>query len=68
MEKEELKQYFTEFAPFEGKCRFIGCTHTHEPGCQVKQALEEGKIHPARYENYIQIYEELKEWERRRYS
>lgn len=68
MEKEELKQYFTEFAPFEGKCRFMGCTHTHEPGCQVKQALEEGKIHPVRYENYIQIYEELKEWERRRYS
>lgn len=68
MKKEELKQYFTEFIPYEGTCRFMGCTHTHEPDCEVKKALNEGKINPVRYENYIQIYEELKEWERRKYS
>ena len=64
-EKEELKFYFTEFAPFEGKCRFQGCDHVHEPGCAVKAALEEGKIHPVRYENYLEMYKELRE--KRRY-
>ena len=64
-EKEELKFYFTEFTPFEGECRFQGCDHVHEPGCAVKAALEEGKIHPVRYENYLEMYQELKE--KRRY-
>ena len=64
-EKEELKFYFTEFVPFEGQCRFQGCDHVHEPGCAVKEALEEGKIHPVRYENYLEMYQELKE--KRRY-
>ena len=64
-EKEELKFYFTEFAPFDGQCRFQGCDHVHEPGCAVKEALEEGKIHPVRYENYLEMYKELKE--KRRY-
>ncbi len=64
-EKEELKFYFTEFAPYEGECRFLGCDHVHEPGCAVKEALQEGKIHPVRYENYLEMYTELKE--RRRY-
>ena len=64
-EKEELKFYFTEFTSYEGQCRFQGCDHVHEPGCAVKQALEEGKIHPVRYENYLEMYKELKE--KRRY-
>ena len=64
-EKEELKFYFTEFAPFEGQCRFQGCDHVHEPGCAVKEALQAGKIHPVRYENYLEMYQELKE--KRRY-
>lgn len=68
MEKEELKNYFTEFAPYEGGCRFMGCTHTHEPDCRVKEALGQGQISPVRYENYVQMYEELKEWERRKYN
>ena len=64
-EKEEFKYYFREFAPYEGQCKFIGCDHIHEPGCAVKQALEEGKIHPSRYQNYLEMYEEQKE--KRRY-
>ncbi len=68
MEKEELRKYFTEFAPYEGGCRFMGCTHTHEPDCKVKEALGQEQISPVRYENYVQMYEELKEWERRKYN
>ncbi len=63
-EKEELKRYFREFIPFEGYCRFNGCSHIHEPGCAVKQAVEERKIHRTRYENYLEMYRELKEKKR----
>ena len=65
IEKEELRFYFREFSKYEGTCRFQGCTHTHEPGCMVKNALEEGKISKERYENYLELYVELKE--KRRY-
>lgn len=67
MEKEELRQYFPEFVPYEGTCRFLGCTHTHEPGCAVKEALDEGRINRLRYNNYVGLYEELKERKKRRY-
>ena len=60
MKKEELKYLFPEFREYEGMCRFNGCDHVHEPGCAVKEALEEGKIHKIRYQNYIEMYEELK--------
>ena len=63
-EKEELKYYFREFASYEGQCRFQGCDHVHEPGCAVKEALEEGQIHPIRYKNYLEMYTELKEKKR----
>ena len=63
-EKEELKYYFREFASYEGQCRFQGCDHVHEPGCAVIEALEEGKIHPVRYKNYLEMYPELKEKKR----
>ncbi len=60
MEKEELKDYFAEFHDYEGDCRFQGCVHLNEPGCAVKQALKEGRISKIRYNNYAEIYEELK--------
>ena len=65
LEKEELREYFPEFAEYEPYCRFQGCVHIHEPGCSVKEALEEKKISPIRYENYKLLYEELKN--KRRY-
>lgn len=68
MEKEELKEYFPEFAPYEEECRFLGCVHVNEPVCGVKNALENGKISRSRYENYKLLYEELKENEKRKYS
>lgn len=64
MEKEELKDHFQEFAPYEGACRFHGCTHTHEPGCRVKEALEKGMISRGRYENYLEMFLELKDKKR----
>ena len=60
MEKEELEQFYPEFNEYRDTCRFNGCSHTHEPGCGVKEAIEEGKISKERYENYKLIYEELK--------
>lgn len=68
MEKEELRHYYREFDPYEGKCRFQGCVHINEPDCRVKEALEAGKINRERYENYKMIYEELKEEELRRWK
>lgn len=65
MEEQDLKDYFREFRQYEGKCRFQGCRHIHEPGCAVKEALEEQKISRIRYEDYLGLYEELKE--KRRY-
>lgn len=65
IDKESLKYCFPEFASCEGHCRFNGCDHVHEPGCAVKQAVEEGKIHNSRYEDYLTLYLELQE--RKRY-
>lgn len=67
MEKEDLRDYYPEFAEYEEQCRFQGCSHIHEPNCAVKEALEEGKISRNRYDNYQILYQELKEQERRRY-
>ena len=65
MKDEELRDYFPEFVMYEPQCRFQGCMHIHEPGCAVKKALSEGKISQQRYDNYLALYEELKE--KRRY-
>lgn len=59
-DKEEIKTYFAEFQPYEGQCRFLGCSHTHEPDCGVKRAVEAGEISSIRYKNYVEFYEELK--------
>ena len=61
MEPEDLKLYYNEFEPYEGGCRFNGCVHINEPDCAVKNALSEGRISKLRYDNYIQLYDELKE-------
>jgi ribosome biogenesis GTPase len=67
MEKEELKEYYPEFAPYEDKCKFLTCVHIHEPVCGVRAAVDEGRISKVRYNNYVDLYEELKELEKRKY-
>ena len=67
IDKEELADCFREFAPYEGKCRFIGCAHYREPNCAVRAAVEAGEISGSRYESYVSMYEAVKdkkEWEK----
>jgi len=64
IEKDELKDYFVEFREYEEGCRFIGCNHLNEPHCAVKEALQEKEISKLRYENYVILYEELKNQKR----
>lgn len=52
---EEVEAYFREFRPFVADCKFPDCTHDHETGCGVKQAVGEGYIFPTRYESYLRI-------------
>ena len=60
LEKEDLAAYYAEFEPFEKYCRFGGCSHVNEPVCGIRDAVKEGEIPRVRYENYCQLYEELK--------
>lgn len=64
--KEEVGHYFPEILSCMESCRFNNCTHTHEPGCAVKAALEAGEIAESRYLNYLSIIENedlnLKDW------
>jgi ribosome biogenesis GTPase len=58
LEKEEIGKYFPEMLAVADHCRFVPCTHTHEPGCAVKAALEAGTISPERYTSYLGMLEE----------
>ncbi len=64
--KDNLQYCFREFAPYLNRCKFVSCSHTCEKGCAVIQAVEDGQIDVSRHENYITMYNEvkdLKEWE-----
>ena len=54
-EPEEIDGYFPELRELVQHCQFNDCTHTHEPGCAVRRALDEGKIHRERYESYLRL-------------
>jgi ribosome biogenesis GTPase len=58
MEPEELTSYFPEIFRFSRDCRFSNCTHTHEPGCAVLQALEDHYIAQSRYQSYLSMMED----------
>lgn len=64
----DLWQYFPEIAQLHGECRFRTCNHVGEPGCIVREAVENGSIAQSRYENYVSLFNKLKEikdWQRK---
>ena len=58
LEKDEISKYFPEMLRVADDCRFVPCTHTHEPGCAVKEAVEQGIISAERYNSYLGMLEE----------
>ncbi|PKK38660.1 Ribosome small subunit-stimulated GTPase EngC [Clostridiaceae bacterium JG1575] len=63
----ELKEYFPEFRPFEGSCRFQGCLHDKEPGCAVKNASTE-VVAPQRYDYYLRVLQKMREEEKHQWD
>jgi len=55
IEPEELDGYFPEISPIVAQCQFSDCTHSHEPGCAVIEAVKNGRIHPQRYDSYLRL-------------
>ncbi len=63
----DLAHYFPDLRPYVNECQFPDCTHDHEPGCAVKEAVERADIHPERYDSYLNILYSLQENEEARY-
>ena len=64
--KENLQYAFPDFGEFLGQCQFHDCSHRSEPGCGIRQAVEEEKIERSRYDSYLRLYEkssQIKTWE-----
>lgn len=55
IEPEELDGYFPDISPIVAQCQFSNCTHVHEPGCAVREAVKNGIIHPQRYDSYLRL-------------
>ena len=62
LDKEEIAKYFPEMLSASADCRFTPCTHTHEPGCAVKAAVDAGTISAERYNSYLGMLEEDKKF------
>ena len=58
LEKEEISKYFPEMLAVMDDCRFVPCTHTHEPDCAVKAAVDDGRISAERYNSYLGMLEQ----------
>jgi len=57
VDPEQLEAFFPEILARLGNCQFTPCTHTHEPNCAVRDAVERGEIAPIRYESYLRMFE-----------
>lgn len=55
IEPEFLDELFPEFLPYLDACQFGDCSHVHEPGCAIREAVDDGAINPDRYANYVEI-------------
>ncbi len=58
IEEQELSHYFVELRKYLGQCKYHNCRHINEPGCKVMEVLEEGYIHPYRYDSYVKMLHE----------
>ncbi|MEQ9376362.1 MAG: ribosome small subunit-dependent GTPase A [Imperialibacter sp.] len=58
IEEEELSHYFPEMRELIGQCKYHNCTHTHEPGCAIVEALDSGKVPASRYNSYLSMYDD----------
>jgi len=63
MDEYEIAAGFAEIQAQMGHCKFSNCTHTHEPQCGVKQAVDEKKINKLRYDSYLRIIDSMKYWD-----
>lgn len=63
IDSKDLEKYFIEFKNHIKNCEFVGCTHIKEENCGIKEALKQGKIQIERYENYVRIYNDLRDKE-----
>ncbi len=61
LEPEQVQWYFPEIEAVQQECKFHSCTHVHEPACAVQAAVEEGRVHPDRYQSYLNIVQTLQE-------
>ena len=59
--KQELSHYFSEMKPLLQDCQFNNCLHYNEPGCAVKQAVQEGRIHEDRFISYLSILDSIED-------
>ncbi|MCK9343902.1 MAG: ribosome small subunit-dependent GTPase A, partial [Massilibacteroides sp.] len=55
MEGLEVSHYFPDIFAVSAECRFNNCTHVHEPGCAVLEAVKSGRINPSRYKGYLSV-------------
>ena len=68
LEPIQLKEFYPEFFPYEGECRFSPCYHLSEPGCAVLQAVRDGSVSPARVERYHALLKKVQEAWKNRYD
>jgi len=62
MGEQEIAAGFPEIHAQLGRCKFSNCTHTHEPGCRIKLAVENNQINDLRYQSYLRIIDSMKYW------
>ncbi len=58
IEEGELLSYFTDLQEYAARCKYVNCSHRHEPGCAVKEAIESSELSPLRYQSYMNIRED----------
>lgn len=61
IKKDELSSCFPEFYDYIGLCKFTSCTHINDKGCRIKQAVDDGLIHPSRHRSYVTLFNEVKD-------